>query len=56
MKYFKALTSIPKPNPPSRPVMNLKVLLLSRYSKNCVDPSIADGINSIAASAIKAGL
>lgn len=46
MKYFNAFMSIPKPNPPNRPVMNLNVLLLSLYPFNCVKPSIADGNNS----------
>ena len=41
--------SIPKPNPPIKPVMNLNVLLLSLYPFNCVNPSIAEGINNIAA-------
>ena len=49
MKYFVALINIPNPNPPVNPVINLRVLLLSRYPSNCVNPSIADGINSIAA-------
>ena len=49
MKYFNALTSIPNPNPPSKPVMNRKVLLLSRYPMNWVNPSTAAGINSVAA-------
>ena len=46
MKYFKALISIPKPKPPSKPVMNLSELLLIRYPINCVVPSSAAGINN----------
>lgn len=46
MKYLKAFINIPKPNPPNIPVINLKTLLLSLNSKNCVVPSIADGTNN----------
>ena len=53
MKYFNAFTNIPKPKPPNKPVMNLNVLLLSLYSKNWVNPSIADGINNKIANTIK---
>ena len=56
MKYFNALINIPRPNPPSKPVMNLNVLLLSLYSNNCVKPSIADGINSIIAKVNRYGV
>ena len=52
MKYFMAFMSIPNPNPPSIPVMNLNVLLLSLYPANCVKLSIKDGVNSMIAKAI----
>lgn len=49
MKYFMAFISIPNPNPPSNPVMNLSVLLLFLLFRNCVTPSIAAGISNITA-------
>lgn len=40
---------MPKPKPPNKPVINLKLLLLSLNSKSCVVPSIAEGTNKITA-------
>lgn len=42
---FNVLTSIINPIPPDKPVINLKILLLSLYPNNCVNPSISVGIN-----------
>lgn len=56
MKYFNALINIPRPKPPSKPVMNLNVLLLALYSKNCVNPSIPAGINNIIVNISNIGL
>ena len=41
------LKKIISPIPPIKPVINLKVLLLSLRSNNCVKPSIDTGINNI---------
>ncbi len=40
------LIIMPKPNPPKRPVLNLKILLLSLNFINWVNPSINAGNNN----------
>ena len=47
-----ALKQIPSPIPARNPVINLKVLLLSLKSKNCVIPSKNVGIINIIASSM----
>ena len=39
--------SIINPIPPTNPVINLRLLLLSLSPNNCVNPSIVTGISSI---------
>lgn len=56
MYHLIALIIMPTPIPPIRPVINLKTLLLSRYSNNCVNPSITVGISNMIANMIKTGV